>query len=94
MISVTSSPVTKTETVGTMRDMETDVVRVTDGQHTGRIIETNRSTKTDITKTRLDRWIDISKAMDIETDVLMTLMLRDITTIMETETSTMSTLTE
>ena len=111
MISVTSSPVTKTETVGTMIDMETGVVRVTDGQHTGMINETNRSTKTDITKTRLlreigdlmiditktrgDREIDITKAMDMEIDVMMTmLMLRDIATIMETETGTMSTLRE
>ena len=49
----------------------------------------------DITKTRGDRGTDITKAMDMEIDVMMTmLMLRDIATIMETETGTMSTLTE
>ena len=85
MISVTSSLVTKTETVGTMIDMETDV-RATAGQQIGRRNEIRREIDALI--------IDITKAMGM-------LMMRDITTITEvmviergTETGTMSTLTE
>lgn len=116
MILVTSSPGTKTETAGRTIDSETDV-RLTDGPLRGRRKKTRCCTKTDITGikllrligdlmigiTKTDREIDINKAMDIETDVLKTmLMTRDITTIMETvmmmrrgtEIATMSTLTD
>ena len=96
MISVISSLVTNTDPVGTT------VARVIDGQQTGMINE-RKIDSTGIRQERDARITDITKAMDIEIDVLMTMLtMRDITTIMEvmemmrrgTETGTMSILRE
>ena len=109
MISVTSSPVTKIETVGTMIDLETDVP-IPAGPQTEMITETTCWTETDITETKLDRetegpitditktklgrGIDITKAMDIEIDGLMAVLtMRDTTTTMRRGTGTGTTST-
>merc|ERR1711990_1390256 len=93
MISVTSSPVTKIETVGTMIDLQTDVP-IPAGPQTEMITETTCWTETDITDTKLDRETegpitDITKAMDIEIDGLMAVLtMRDTTTTMRRGTGT------
>merc|ERR1711990_871119 len=108
MISVTSSPVKKIETVGTMIDLETDVP-IPAGPQTEMITETTCWTETDITetkfretegpitditKTKLGRGIDITKAMDIEIDGLMAVLtMRDTTTTTRRGTGTGTTST-